>query len=114
MVIATGIANIYGRDAQAMACAQQSLNEQSTNRFLLGIGVSHSTLVEGLRGHQYGKPIETMRACRDAMGRATDQSAFPSEKPLTVLAALGPKMLALAREQADGAHPYLKKYAFQA
>lgn len=107
LVIASGIANIYGRDAQAMASAQQSLNEQSNNRFLLGIGVSHSMLVEGMRGHHYGKPIATMRAYLEAMKRATYQSPLPSEKPQTVLAALGPKMVALSGELADGAHPYL-------
>ena len=107
LVIATGIANIYGRDALAMASAQLTLNEQSNNRFLLGIGVSHVHLVEGLRGHSYAKPVETMRAYLDAMSRATCQAPKPSQPSLTVLAALGPKMLALAAERADGAHPYL-------
>jgi probable F420-dependent oxidoreductase len=107
LVIATGIANIYARDAQAMAAAQRTLAEQSGNRFLLGIGVSHAPLVEKLRGHVYAKPVETMRNYLDAMGRATYISPPPSERPPTVLAALGPKMLELSRDRADGAHPYL-------
>ena len=107
LVIATGIANIYARDAQAMAAAQRTLAEQSGNRFLLGIGVSHAPLVEKLRGHIYAKPVETMRNYLDAMGRAMYIAPAPSEKPPTVLAALGPKMLALSRDHADGAHPYL-------
>jgi probable F420-dependent oxidoreductase len=106
LVIASGVANIYARDGQTMAAAQQALNEQSNNRFLLGIGVSHLQLVEGLRGHRYGKPIDTMRSYLEAMSRATYQSPAPSERPLTVLAALGPKMLALARDRVDGAHPF--------
>ena len=53
LVIATGIANIYARDAAAMAAAQLTLAEQSGGRFLLGVGVSHAPLVEGVRGHVY-------------------------------------------------------------
>jgi Luciferase-like monooxygenase len=56
LVIATGIANIYARDWVAASGAQKALNEQSGGRFLLGLGVSHSPLVEGFRGQHYGKP----------------------------------------------------------
>jgi alkanesulfonate monooxygenase SsuD/methylene tetrahydromethanopterin reductase-like flavin-dependent oxidoreductase (luciferase family) len=62
LVIATGIANIYARDAMAAASAQRGLNEQSGNRFLLGLGVSHKPLVSDMRGHAYGRPVATMRA----------------------------------------------------
>jgi probable F420-dependent oxidoreductase len=106
LVIATGIANIYARDAMAMANAQRGLNEQSGNRFLLGLGVSHKPMVSNLRGHAYGRPVPTMRGYLDAMHAAPYQAPPPSELPRTVLAALGPKMLALAAERTDGAHPY--------
>ncbi|MBY0509744.1 MAG: TIGR03620 family F420-dependent LLM class oxidoreductase [Rhodospirillaceae bacterium] len=106
LVIATGIVNIYGRDAIAMAAAQLGLNEQSGGRFLLGMGVSHPPLVTGLRGHHYGKPIPAMRSYLEAMAKVTYRAPLPPEKPRTVLAALGPKMLALSGELADGAHPY--------
>jgi probable F420-dependent oxidoreductase len=106
LIVAPGIANIYARDAMAMANAQRGLNEQSGNRFLLGIGVSHVPLVAGLRGHTYGKPVTTMRAYLEAMRTATYTAPSPSEPPLTVLAALGPRMLELSAELADGAHPY--------
>jgi probable F420-dependent oxidoreductase len=106
LVVASGIANIYARDAMAMANAQRGLNEQSGNRFLLGLGVSHRPLVSDMRGHTYGKPVATMRAYLEAMRAAPYQAPPPSEKPRTVLAALGPRMLALAAEMADGAHPY--------
>jgi alkanesulfonate monooxygenase SsuD/methylene tetrahydromethanopterin reductase-like flavin-dependent oxidoreductase (luciferase family) len=62
LAVAFGIANIYARDAMAMASAQRGLNEQSNGRFLLGIGVSHARTVNTLRGHVYGKPVATMRA----------------------------------------------------
>jgi len=107
LVVATGIANIYARDPQATASAQLALAELSSGRFLLGLGVSHVPLVEGLRGHTYGKPVETMRGYLEAMRRATYAAPPPAEAPKTMIAALGPKMLALAGSNADGAHPYL-------
>ena len=106
IVIATGIANIYGRDPFTMAGAQKTLAEAYPNRFLLGLGVSHVPLVEKLRGHRYDKPVATMRAYLDAMDQAPYQAVPPSSKPLRVLAALGPKMLQLSAERANGAHPY--------
>jgi len=106
LVIATGIANIYARDPTAAASAQKGLNEQSGGRFLLGLGVSHIPLVEGVRHLHYGKPLATMRAYLKGMAGALYQSIPPAEAPKTVLAALGPKMLQLSAELSDGAHPY--------
>ena len=88
------------------AAAQKGLNEQSGGRFLLGLGVSHIPLVEGLRQHEYGKPVATMRAYLKSMAAAPYSAVPPAERPPTVLAALGPKMLELAAAAADGAHPY--------
>ncbi len=103
--IATGIANIWGRDAWAMAGAQKTLGEAYPDRFLLGIGVSHAPLV-GMRGHAYDKPLAAMRAYLDAMD-AAPYAAVPPQRPMQrVLAALAPKMLALAAERAHGSHPY--------
>ncbi len=104
--IATGIANIYGRDPMAASAAMHGLNEQSGDRFLLGLGVSHKPLVSALRGHDYGKPVATMRAYLEAMASAPYMAPMPKEKPKVVLAALGPVMLKLAAEKVDGAHPY--------
>jgi probable F420-dependent oxidoreductase len=105
IVIATGIANIYVRDPMAMAGGQKTLAEAYPGRFLLGLGVSHVPLVE-MRGHQYDKPVATMRGYLKAMERAPYQSVPPATRPPKVLAALGPQMLKLSAEQADGAHPY--------
>jgi probable F420-dependent oxidoreductase len=107
LTVATGIANIYARDPQATASGQLALAEQSGGRFLLGLGVSHVPLVEGLRGHTYGRPVETMRGYLEATRRASYGAPPPLETPQTVIAALRPKMLALAASHADGAHPYL-------
>ena len=106
LVIASGIANIYARDATSAAAAQKTLNESSGGRFLLGLGVSHVPLVEGVRQAQYGKPVPTMRAYLQAMKQAPYVAPPPPAPPQTVLAALGPLMLKLSAELADGAHPY--------
>jgi probable F420-dependent oxidoreductase len=106
IVIATGIANIYGRDPVTMSAAQKTLAEAYPNRFLLGLGVSHIPLVEKLRGHQYDKPVPRMRAYLDAMDQAPYHAVPPASRPPRVLAALGPMMLKLSAEGADGAHPY--------
>jgi len=106
IVIATGIANIYGRDPVTMAAGQKTLAEAYPNRFLLGLGVSHVPLVEKVRGHRYDKPVPAMRAYLDAMDQAPYQAVPPASKPPRVLAALGPLMLKLSAERADGAHPY--------
>ena len=106
LTIATGIANIYARDPRAMASGQLALNEQSGNRFLLGIGVSHSFIVSDMRGHNYGKPVATMRAYLEAMKLDTYTAPKPTERPKTIIAALRPKMLELTAEMADGAIPY--------
>jgi probable F420-dependent oxidoreductase len=106
IVIATGIANIYARDPVAMAAAQKTLAEAYPDRFVLGLGVSHVPLVEQMRGHRYEKPVPTMRAYLDAMDKAPYRAFPPASKPIRVLAALGPKMLQLAGERTDGAHPY--------
>jgi probable F420-dependent oxidoreductase len=105
-VFATGIANIYARDAMAMRAAQQTVDELAGGRFVLGLGVSHPFLVEGLRGHAYGRPIATMRAYLEAMAAATYQGPAPAAEVPIVIAALRPRMLALAGERCAGAHPY--------
>ena len=105
IVIATGIANIYARDPAAMAAGWKTLTEAFPDRFLLGLGVSHASTVQR-RGHDYGKPVETMRAYIGAMDAAPFQAAPPRVEPRRVLAALGPRMLELARDRSWGAHPY--------
>ena len=104
--VALGVANIHSRDATTMLGGQMGLCEQWDGRFLLGVGVSHPFIVEGMRGGIYGKPLASMRAQLEAMRGIDYAGPKPAEKPLTVIAALGPKMLELAKELADGAHPF--------
>jgi len=103
--VATGIANIWARDATAMANSARTLAEAWPDRFILGIGVSHASLVNS-RGHQYEKPLTAMREYLDAMENVTYRAPQPPRPAPIVLAALGPKMLELARERTLGAHPY--------
>ena len=104
-IVAPGIASIYARDPMAMAGGARALAEAYPGRFVLGIGVSHAPSVQS-RGHEYGKPVETMRAYLDAMDAASYAGPDIGEPVPLVLAALGPRMLELAAARADGAHPY--------
>lgn len=104
--IATGIANIYNREPGVTVAAQHTLAEQSGDRFLLGMGVSHAPLVEGVRGLTYGKPVATMRKYLEGMDNSLYVGPKAEEAPKRVIAALGPRMLELARDMCTGAHPY--------
>jgi len=106
IVVATGIASLHARTAMAMQAGWKTLTEAFPERFLLGIGVSHQPMVEGLHGHAYGKPYTAMVEYLDAMDRGMYLASAPSTPPRRVLAALGPKMLKLSAERGLGAHPY--------
>ena len=119
LILATGIIPIFERAPNVMAAGHRTLDEQSGGRFLLGLGVSHPPIVEGMHGLVYGPPLTAMREYLDQMDRGPDLSALlgdaapPSDTgpavqtgPPRVLGALGPKMLALSRDRAQGAHPY--------
>ena len=60
LTIGSSIANIYARDSYTAKRALISLNDWYGGRFILGLGVSHIPMVEGLRGHRYDKPIPAM------------------------------------------------------
>ena len=105
ITVATGIANIWVRDAVAMMNGARTLAEAWPNRFVLGIGVSHVPLVYA-RGHQYDRPLSALRSYLEAMEKAPYRPPQPSPPPPIVLAALGVKMMQLARDRTSGAHPY--------
>jgi probable F420-dependent oxidoreductase len=94
--VASGIVNIWRDDAVTVAASFHRLEERYPGRFLLGIGTGHPESVPG-----WTKPYESVQRYLDAL----DEQGVPAER--RVLAALGPRMLALARERAAGAHPYL-------
>ena len=100
LTIGSSIANIYARDSFTARRATISLNDWYGGRFILGVGVSHIPMVEGVRGHRYDKPIPAMRAYLEGLARDGG-----NDLPV-VVAALGPKMLALSAEMSRGAAPY--------
>ena len=102
LTIGSSIANIYARDPFTAQRAMVSLNNLYGGRFILGLGVSHIPMVEGLRGHRYDKPLGAMRAYLDGLHKGLPAG----DEPPVVVAALGPKMLALSAEKSLGAVPY--------
>ena len=104
LVVASGIANIWARDPMAMAAGGRTLAEAWPDRFILGLGVSHAPMVAA-RGHEYSRPVSVMGDYLDKMGLAVWRGP-EAPLPPVVLAALGPRMVALARERTAGAYPY--------
>lgn len=106
LVIGTGIANLWARDAVAMANGIRTINEAHPGRSVFGLGVSHTPNV-ARRGQSYARPMETMRRYLEAMGDAPWDGVPQYDPAPVLLAALGPRMLALAADLAHGAHPFL-------
>lgn len=105
LVACTGIISVYARDPMATQNAARGLADAYPGRFVLGLGVSHAPSVAA-RGHDYAKPVPTMRAYLDAMEQAPYRPPEPARPAPVLLAALGPLMLKLAGERTAGAHPY--------
>lgn len=105
IVVGTGIASIWARDAMAMANAGRTLSEAHPDRFVLGLGVSHEVRVVQ-RGHVMAQPLQTMADYLDAMQAAQYEGPAPRHEPPLVLAALGPRMLSLAAARTAGALTY--------
>jgi probable F420-dependent oxidoreductase len=105
LTIATGIANIWVRDAAAAINGANTLNEAWEERFLLGLGVSHAPIVNS-RGHDYSRPLTAMLTYLEAIDSQRYDAPAPERPSPVLLAALRPRMLELARERTAGAHPY--------
>jgi probable F420-dependent oxidoreductase len=102
-VIATGVLNIWVRSAQDTATGQHRLTDAYGRRVLFGMSVSNETVVDAVApGSTYQRPLATMRTYLDEI----DAALADGPTPLRVLAALGPRMLELARDRAAGAHPF--------
>ncbi len=103
VVAATGILNLWMHGAAEVGEGFTALEADHPGRTLLGIGVSHSLLIDQSHPGAYTKPLSVTRNYLDEL------DAAPPNVPVDrrVLAALGPKMLELSRDRAAGAHPYL-------
>ena len=116
LIIGTGIASIWGREPSDMRQGADTLSEGFPGRFILGLGVAHAPAVEAL-GRSYDRPYSAMERYLDEMDHPAGHDANgggkdgpgpdgPGERAVRILAALGPRMLELSRDEADGAHPY--------
>src|SRR3954447_20024399 len=103
VTVATGILSIWDADPEWVAAGRAELHGAYDGRFLLGLGVSHAPLVDRDEPGRYKRPLSAMRAFLDSL----DAAAPPVLPEQRALAALGPKMLAVAAERSLGAHPYL-------
>jgi probable F420-dependent oxidoreductase len=106
MVVGTGIASIYARGPMAANGAARLVEALTPGRFVLGLGVSHRPSVERDRKETYLPPIRAMADYLDDLAAAPYFGADAVLPPM-VLAALGPRMLGLARDRTAGAHSYL-------
>ena len=105
IVCGTGIANVWARHPATMQGGAATLAAAWPGRFVLGVGVSHAPMVER-SGQAYDKPLEHMARYLAQMDAAIADAPDTPVAFARVLAALRPRRLELAREHADGAHPY--------
>ena len=103
MPFATGVLNIWMNDPAEVASRRESLVTRFGPRLLLGLGSSHAPLVESTLRVPYARPYSKMVEYLDAL----DEAVAPVPAGMRMLAALGPRMLSLARARAAAAHPYL-------
>lgn len=96
LVVGTGIVNVWDGPPETVAAGYHRVAGAHPDRFLLGIGVGHRPLV----GDRYTKPYDKLVSYLDGL----DAGGVPVEG--RILAALGPRVLALAAERTAGAHPY--------
>ncbi len=103
VTVATGITNIWTEPADGVAAKHAELAARYDHRFLLGVGISHRAPMDRIKEGMYDKPYSAMVAYLDELDAAPE----PPPAGERVIAALGPRMLRLSAERADGTHPYL-------
>lgn len=116
--LGTAVVPTFPRHPVALACQALTASAASGGRFTLGIGLSHRLVVEDMLGYSYAKPVRHLREylaalvpllageSADVVGETLTAKAavhVPGAGPVPILvAALGPKMLALAGERTSG------------
>jgi probable F420-dependent oxidoreductase len=100
--VATGIVNIWCETPESITSSYLALEARFPGRTYVGLGVSHAPLVDTMTDQTYARPLAAMREFLDGLDRI---GGLPKDRRL--LAALGPKMVALAAERTLGSHPYL-------
>jgi probable F420-dependent oxidoreductase len=102
VTVATGILNLWMHEPEETAAQYTRLVAAHGRRLLVGIGISHAPLVDSIEPGRYKKPVARTEQYLDALDEIRE--TVPRDDRL--LAALGPKMLALAGAKAGGTHPY--------
>ncbi|MBO0775812.1 MAG: TIGR03620 family F420-dependent LLM class oxidoreductase [Actinobacteria bacterium] len=102
LTVATGIVSVWAAPAADVAAAYHRVTAACPGRFLLGLGASHAHVV-ARTGQQYVRPYQKTARFLDEL----DIASPPVPPEGRALAALGPRMLALAGQRTAGAHPYL-------
>jgi probable F420-dependent oxidoreductase len=119
MRIGCAVIPAYTRPPALIAMGALAAQQASAGRFALGLGASSPTIVERWMGIPFERPLqqvaETLGAVKQALagekvdvaGEKVTVKGFrletPPEKPVPIfLAALGPQMMKLAAEEADG------------
>ncbi|MGI9658371.1 MAG: LLM class flavin-dependent oxidoreductase [Gaiellaceae bacterium] len=123
--IGTGIVGLWSRTPATTALTAASLQQLSQGRLMLGLGLQSRSYVESWHGQSYGKPLGAMREYLTILRQALDGETVtlegdyfsirgfhldlpPPEKRIPLyVAAIGPKMLQLAGELADGVIGYV-------
>jgi probable F420-dependent oxidoreductase len=104
MTIATGILNVWMHAPEETAEQHARLTAEHGPRWLCGLGISHQPFIDVVKeAGTYQKPLQVMASYLDGL----DAAATPLAPEQRVIAALGPKMLELARTRTAGTHPYL-------
>ncbi|MBN9193779.1 TIGR03620 family F420-dependent LLM class oxidoreductase [Microbacterium sp.] len=102
ITVATGILNIWMHEPAQVVREYRALRARRADRFVLGIGNSHATIVDADEPGRYRRPVSRMIAYLDDLA-----AAGLDTKEEVILGALGPRMLELSGTRAAGAHPYL-------
>ncbi|WP_217423940.1 TIGR03620 family F420-dependent LLM class oxidoreductase [Agromyces sp. Marseille-P2726] len=96
IIVGSGVVNIFATDPHQVAASFHRLQREYPERFILGIGLGHPERTELAR-----RPIAALEVYLDVLLAG----GVPADR--IVLAALGPRALAIAAERTGGAHPYL-------
>ncbi len=103
IVVATGIVNMWLHEPPALTSAYHAIEASHPGRFLLGIGISHRSLLDRVQPGLFDKPLAAMGYYLDELD--AQQQPIPVDR--RVIAALGPKMLGVSRDRSAGTHPYI-------
>jgi alkanesulfonate monooxygenase SsuD/methylene tetrahydromethanopterin reductase-like flavin-dependent oxidoreductase (luciferase family) len=120
IALGTGVVGIWSRSAVTLALQAATLNELSGGRLLLGVGLQARGYVEGWHGQRYERPVRAMREFVTILRRILAGEAVtyegeifsvrnfqlvmqaPARPARIYMAAVGPQMVRLAGELADG------------